>query len=225
MRIVPITVAIPVGPLPHHRRWLQAALESIAAQTVKPDEILLVEDGPAHQDAAHIPPGYRIAPQVRVESIPWRSGVAHAFNVGVIGSANKLVLMMGSDDELLPGCIAACWAAWERERDPYGYYYLGVKYHDGQQQNTPCNAAMVHKDLWHSTGGYPPEAGVGACDTWLISLLMSRPDIGALIAVDPQSVHYRYRDHPDTATATSRPYWGLITQARDYWVQSWEKPC
>ena len=107
MLSVPITVVIPVGPHPANIAWLGEALESIALQSVWPEEILLIQD---RETLEIFEP--TSGPPVRIWKAPWRLGVAHAFNFGVALANTQLILMMGSDDRLLPDCLAACWAHW-----------------------------------------------------------------------------------------------------------------
>lgn len=202
MTTVPITVSIPVGPNPSNRRWLREAIESAREQTMQPEEILLIDDG-ANLDEADYP-------GVRIYKAPWKLGVAHAFNFGVALAYNDLVIMLGSDDQLLQTCVEHCWRAWEEINDPHGYYYMAVVYHDGREQNTPCNAAMVHKDLWHLTGGFPVEASVGMCDNVLISLMMaSQGRLGQIYAIGTEPIYW-YRAHSETDTAMRTGHWHHI---------------
>lgn len=202
----PISVVIPVGPHPHNTRWLHECIDSVRHQSVMPREILLIDDG-AQLD----PERWR---GVRCWRAPWRSGVAHAFNFGVALANSRLVVMLGSDDKLLPRCIEECWNTWQRLEDPLGYYYLPVEYADGRTQNVPCNAAMVHKALWQHTGGFPVESAVGACDTVLISMIMAgNGRYGHLHSVSDTPLYW-YRNHAETDTETRRGWHGIAAQVR-----------
>lgn len=208
---MPITIAIPVGPNPSNVEWLGECLASIAEQTVTPDEILIIDDG-ANLDPAEYP-------AVRIWPTPWQSGVAHAFNYGVALAKNDLVLMLGSDDRLMPHAIQACQWAWDHWHDPLGYYYFIIEYESGRFQDIPCNGAFVHKELWKRTGGFPVEAAMGACDTWLISLLYaSKGRAGNLYQISPAPLYW-YRDHPQTDTVQRGAWMGMIVTARNIWVE------
>lgn len=194
---VPITVSIPVGPHPSNQRWLGECLLSIEKQTESPSEILIIDDG------ANLEP----IEGVRIWKTPWASGVAHAFNFGVALAQNDLVIMLGSDDRLLPKAIERCWQAWERIKDPLGYYAMTIVYNDGREQTTPCNAAMVHKQLWRHTGGFPIESAVGMCDSVLLSMMMAtRGKMGNIHSIAPEPIYW-YREHNETDTAQRRPVW------------------
>ena len=207
----PITIAIPVGPNPANVQWLHEALESIEQQTELPGEVLLIDDG-AHLDPARYP-------GCRIWATPWPSGVAHAFNAGVALAAYDLVIMLGSDDRLLPHAVATCWQFWQGVRDPHGYYAMPVVYDDGREQLDPCNAAMVHKDLWKLTGGFPVEAAIGACDTWLISKIwVGKGTQGSLYTVGDRPLYW-YRDHAATDTHQRAATWDLLVQYRDLWLR------
>lgn len=213
--IAPITVSIPVGPHPSNRRWLQEAIDSLAEQTVQPEEILLVLDGGSHDITMSLTTP--LWPAISEHITPWPSGVANAFNVGVAVARNELVVMLGSDDKLLPHAIEHAWAAWIHFRDRHGYYYFGVEYSDGKQQNLPCNAAMVSKELWKHTGGFPIEGAVGACDTLLISKMMAaKGRLGHLWSIFDLSrtCDYWYRQHDETDTRVRGKWAGVIDQIR-----------
>jgi len=213
MTTVPITVAIPVGPHPSNTRWLGECLASIAEQTALPDEVLIIDDG-ANLDAS-----YAIA--ARTYRAPWKLGVAHAFNFGVALAKNDLVIMLGSDDRLMPDAVQACWQTWQQIHDPHGYYYLPVQYHDGRLQHVPCNAAMVHKGLWDLTGGFPIEGSVGACDTLLINKMqVANGRLGTLYPVGAEAHPlYWYRAHEETDTNTRRKWHGVVAVIRNMLIE------
>lgn len=208
MITVPITVAIPVGPHPSNTRWLGECLASVAEQTMLADEVLIIDDG------AHLESSYSLT--ARVWQTPWPSGVAHAFNYGVALARHDLVIMLGSDDRLLPDAVATCWQAWRQIGDPLGYYYLPILYHDGRTQHVPCNAAMVNKALWRHTGGFPIEGAVGACDTLLINKMqVAQGRLGSLYPVGEEGHPlYWYRAHEETDTTTRRKWHGVVAVIR-----------
>jgi hypothetical protein len=206
----PITVSIPVGPNPSNVRWLGECLNSLWHQTLKPAEVLLIDDGA----------NLGLMPGLSIWKSPWRLGVTHAFNFGVALAQNNLVVMLGSDDWLHPEAIERAYVAWNDIRDPMGYYGFIVKYADGRIQYDPCNGAMVTKDLWQATGGFPIEAAIGACDTWLISLLMiSNGRFGNLHQIGPEP-YYFYRNHSDTDTVTRPISMDVVAIARDAWLKA-----
>ncbi len=215
----PITVVVPVGPNPAYRDYLGECLESIRAQA---DEILVIDDmaNLTQED---------VGLDVTLWKTPWLSGVAHAFNFGVALAKHDLVFMLGSDDVLLPGCLADCVAAYGAYQDPLGYYYVDVRYSDGREQSLACHAAMVTKALWRHNGGFPVESAVGAPDTILISIMLAaKGAAGHLIHVGSQLPPYWYRLHDQTDTvARSRPFFGAIKAVRDYYTEEavqWSKP-
>lgn len=146
----PISVVIPVGPEPHHRAFLDECLASVAAQTLAPDEVVVVESDLGAAEAwlrTAYPDGLKLVDGPRERTI------AEAFNLGVRESANDLVFLLGSDDLIYPRCIERCWQAWQAAPHALGWYFVGVRQSDGYEQNTPCLAAMVTKALWAESGG------------------------------------------------------------------------
>ena len=225
-----ITVVIPVGPDPIYRKYLPEAIESVQQQTLPPAEILFIDD------QAHLPTEWHDRTwdhhhsdfdiDSRVWRTPWLSGVAHSFNFGVALANHDLVFMMGSDDRLLPDCLSDCWRAFQDTGGKPGYYWVDVVYSDdGEEQALPCNAAMVHKDTWRTSGGFPVESAVGPCDTMLVSILTVHGGAGALYHVESAAPPYWYRRHDQTYSRTrgSRffPVWSAV---RNTVTELWTPP-
>ncbi len=221
-----ITVVIPVGPDPIYRQYLNDAIESVKQQTLPPNELLFIDDqarlpvGPTKWATAH---GMII--ERRVWKTPWLSGVAHSFNFGVALAAHDLVFMMGSDDRLEPHCLQDCIDAYHANGAKPAYYYVDVKYSDGPEQSAPCNAAMVHKEMWRASGGFPVESAVGAGDTMLISILLTHKLAGQLYHVESETPPYWYRKHDETYSRTrGSKFFAAVTPVRDTVTKLWTPP-
>lgn len=89
---VSVVVAVKNG-----ERFLAAALDSIAAQTVQPLEILVVDGDSVDQtkSIALSRSGVRVVPQTG-------AGIANAYNTGIRASAGELVAFLSHDDLWLP---------------------------------------------------------------------------------------------------------------------------
>ncbi len=222
-----ITVAIPVGPEKHHQAYLEECLASVAEQTVKPDEVLLIDDMaglPWRMDCRQgsFPPQEDYV--VNVWRSPWRLGVGQAFNFGVALAENDLVFMLGGDDKLLPRCLEECLAAYEKHHRTDRYYGVGVEYSDDREdQYLLCNAAMVTKGFWKLTGGFPLESASGAPDAALISIL-SVNGLPSSVIVNETEPLYWYRVHDECDTAQRGPWQGVIIETRDLLTKLWKPP-
>ena len=238
-----VTVAIPVGPLPAHQRWLLEAVESVRAQTMRAN-ILLIDDmadvprwcGGHWQrwEVEDVDPAKNLDPAMEhcwggslagcyLWAAPWHLGVAHAFNFGVALAPDDLVFMLGADDELEPECLERCVEAWEATGRQDAYFWVPITYMDtGEQQGLACNAAMVTKGLWRRTGGFAPESAVGAPDAAFISSMLAHHPEALVRASGPPL--YRYRRHGDTDTATRGPWQGAILESRRLLTELWSPP-
>ena len=214
-----ITVIIPVGPQPVYRKYLQECLDSIKKQTVRPTEVLLVDDMAHLRDWGLDTNGLT----VKVHENAWNLGNPASKNVGVAVARNPLCLMIGSDDKLHPWCIADLTHSWEVFQEPLGYYWCDVEYDNGDCQAVPCGGAMVHKALWQETGGYPLKSVVGADDSIFIDLLAVR-GLAKLIHVKSKNPPIWCRRHDQSLTAKNGPWWQVIPKAREIIVAEWEKP-
>lgn len=228
-----ITVVLPIGPFRDDTAYLKECLVSIREQTLKPHELIVVADRSGVLLAHEIHPFLNPDDDpYRQGAIPtsiiqhyWRLGCAASWNQGVGASCTECVFLMGADDTLEPTALEECWATYSRIGDPLGYYYLGVKYSTGEVQDVPCNAAMVTKSLWKHTGGFPPEAGVGAPDALLISILMGQgARAGNLHAVADGTPLYNVRVHAAQETRRTGKYHQQIIAIRDIATRTWEPP-
>lgn len=192
-------------------------MNSIWSQIIPPSEVLLINDGGPRLDSTE---SYRIP--IRVYENPCNLGVVASLNIGVAKASNDLILLGCADDELLKNCILECWTAWEVHKYDLGYYYLGVKYSTGEEQNCACGAAMVTKKLWRYTGGFPPQCAVGAADHIFLSALIAGSRDGysdARIIQVSKDLTYWYRQHE--GTETRRNIWPAIDAVRDWHTVNW----
>lgn len=222
-----ISIAIPVGPNPVYKEYLAECLESVSKQRMLPKQVIIIDDQAKLDSHKDIYPYLDRRIQLVLWGTPWLSGVAHAFNFGVALATQELVLMLGSDDKLNEWAVNDCVRTYRAHPDPLGYYYLDVEYSDGRGvQNLPCNAAMVHKNMWKASGGFPVESAIGQPDTMLISILYKHSEAGHLIHVESNDKPpYWYRVHAGTVTSNYKPgLEAVFTDVRDCLTATWTKP-
>ena len=106
---VPVTVVIPAYRAADH---LADSLESVRAQTLSIDEIIVVLDGP-DDAAADIARSYG----VRVLEHDVNRGVSAARNTGIRASANEWIALLDADDMWKAEKIARQWTVVERYDD------------------------------------------------------------------------------------------------------------
>lgn len=82
--------------------WLKEAVESILNSTVKPDEVVLVVDGPIPQVIDDIVTEYESNPIFKVIRLVENQGHGNARRTGLENCSNDLVALMDSDDISLP---------------------------------------------------------------------------------------------------------------------------
>ncbi len=90
-------------------RWLPGVLESVAAQTVAPDEVLVVDDGSTDGSAA-LAAGYD---GVRVLALETNRGFARAANAGLAAVTAEAVALVNTDVVLAPDWLERAVAALE----------------------------------------------------------------------------------------------------------------
>ncbi|NEU14579.1 glycosyltransferase [Methylobacterium sp. BTF04] len=96
-----------VIPLYNHEKYIKETLSSVLAQTVRPDEIIVLDDGSSDG-------GWKIAEQVlsgvsgaRVDR-QYNQGAHNSINTAIAASRGDLVAVLNSDDSFLPWKIARC---------------------------------------------------------------------------------------------------------------------
>lgn len=229
-----ISVVIPVGPRPIHQTWLPECLASVAVQTLRPTDVVIVDDM-ADLATEQLEPLGGIP--ARIVRNAWRLGVGSSLNCGVALAANELVFLLAADDWLEPDCLESCVAEWQARADPIGYYHVTVRYRvepgyvpavelpPGGLQDLPCGAAMVTKKLFRHTGGFPVESGSGSPDAALISILIGQKgEAGNLYHVRQGTPLYNVRFHLGQESGMVGPWWNVIIQTRDLVTKLWQSP-
>ena len=100
---LPFTVLISVYEK-ENENYLNDALLSIEHQTVKPDEIIIVEDGPLPSRLTKVISNYKNLTAISVKSIKLKKnhGLGYALRYGVNGASYNLIARMDSDDICVP---------------------------------------------------------------------------------------------------------------------------
>ena len=96
--------------IPNHNgeRWLSGVLESIAAQTVAPADVLVVDDGSTDGSLALLSERH---PDVRVLALGVNGGFARAVNAGVAAVSAEAVALVNTDVLLAPDWLERALAA------------------------------------------------------------------------------------------------------------------
>jgi len=225
-----ITVCIAVGPKPAYRKYFQECLDSLKVQTVMPTEVLIVDDMARLEEWEGLDFGDL---PISLYKNAWLSGPVWSYNFGIVMAKNGLIMMLGSDDKLHPWAVADCLRAWEQHQDPIGYYWCDVEYSTGEFQSCPSGPAMVTKQLWLNSGGFPPPSAVGAADSTFISILLSHTEAGHLIKVESEKPPWWYRVHDETMSAEWGSFQPAIFNVRSElsihwkhpdWAKDWKRP-
>lgn len=242
-----ISVVIPVGPDPVYLDYLPECIESIRAQIFEYSiHIVLINDGADlsllpewvswreyildHEKEFSPMRGVPIG-QTLIEhriklsywKTPWNVGVADAFNFGIALSPTELVFMLGSDDKMMPTCLEEVVKEYEKQEQADAWYNVTIVTESGEEAWIPNNTAAVTKGLWKWLGGYPPAAGVGACDALALSILMKHaPE--KIIQVKQGTPLCWLREGPHQDTRKNMGYYatsGVIEKIREMEMLRW----
>lgn len=223
----PISIVIPVGPQKAYRNYLRECIDSITDQIQQEDQIIVVDDMADLTDTevwGYHPLFYN--EKAIIVKNDWLLGCADSWNRGVSLAANDLVLLMGSDDKLLPGCLDALRETYEENEGKAAWYNLTMEITEGEDIGVHTvfnNAAAVTKELWKLTGGFPP-SGFAAPDALMISIMMVHMS-DRLIQVKEGTPLYwaRVHEQQDTRRMAAPLSWEVI-QIRNFETERWEQP-
>lgn len=135
-----VTFVVPVGP--GHARYVQAALDSIEAQTDRRWECVVVNDSGEPLDLS-------FTPWVRLVETPGGMGAAYARNRGIEAARARLVAFLDADDLLEPAFLARTLRAHSRTgRYVYTDWVSLNKENRFEGHETP---EYVPQDVFHKT--------------------------------------------------------------------------
>lgn len=195
--------------------YLRQCLDSLSGQTLPPDEIVLVKDGPLTPELDCVIDEYaRKHPEMKVVALPQNRGLGCALNEGLKHCSFSLVARMDTDDIAKPERfekqirvftehpeVDVC-SAWIEEFYDDPRQVVSVKKLPEHQQEIlryarkrcPVNhpATMFRKEKVLEAGGYPPIPMYEDYGLWVRMLAR-----GCRFYNLPESVLY-FRTSPDT---------------------------
>ena len=83
-------------------KYFRESINSMLKQTVKPDEIVLVKDGPLSVELEEVLDEYKDEPILKVHELKENVGLGKALNIGLLKCRNDIVARMDTDDISLP---------------------------------------------------------------------------------------------------------------------------
>ncbi len=212
-----MTVSV-IIPSYNRAQTLARALDSVLAQTLPPDEIILVDDG-STDDTARLLQQY---PQVQ-RLYQENQGVSAARNAGIRAATGDWIALLDSDDAWLPAKLAQQLQALQHTDQPYrlchseeiwirnGVRVNAMRKHakSGGWIFTRClplcvispSAALLHRSLFDDYGFF--DTHLPACEDYDLWLRICAHE--PVLFVD-QALVVKYGGHADQL---SRHDWGL----------------
>lgn len=156
--------------------YLEACLKSLILQTVKADELVLVEDGPISTEMELIIDNFRLELNIVSVRLKRNIGLAGALNAGLYHCLYEIIIRMDADDIALPDRInmqmeymrsnpkvtasSGCIEEFNDEGQTLSYRILPLKHGDlisFAKQRSPLShpAVVFRKSAIISVGGYP----------------------------------------------------------------------
>lgn len=210
-----VSVVIPTYNRAH---TLPRALDSVLTQSLRPTEIIAVDDG--SDDATEELIRHRY-PSVRYMNQP-NAGVSSARNLGIECARNEWIALLDSDDAWLPTKLAAQRDVLAVQPDRRLCHTEEIWIRNGRRVNpmrkhaksggwifAQClprcvispSAALFHRSLWEEAGGF--DVSLPACEDYDLWLRVCSREPVAFVA-RPQIL--KYGGHDDQL---SHKHWGM----------------
>jgi glycosyltransferase involved in cell wall biosynthesis len=163
-----------IVPVYNHERYIGAALASVLGQSVRPREILCIDDGSTDGSARVVEVIAREYSEIRFWSRPNR-GAHHTLNEGIDAAVGTYVAILNSDDVFHPGRLARCLAVLDA-RPNVDVVGTGIDFVDGEGRRI--------KNPWYEAAcAFHREAGDLGLALVHANLLMTTSNVVARRAV------------------------------------------
>ena len=97
--------------------WFKQAIDSLLNQTIQPDEIVVVADGPLTLQLNTVLSRYKNSRIISVVRLKRNQGLGNALNIGIERAKNELIGRMDSDDIAIPNRFQLQLAEFEKHSD------------------------------------------------------------------------------------------------------------
>ena len=139
-----------VIPLYNHEEYIEAALESVWAQSLRPAEIIVIDDGSSDGSADTVRRLCELHPEIVFWSWP-NQGAHHTLNAAIHRATGDFVAILNSDDCYHPERLAACLAIVKS--DPaVDVVTTGVSFMDHAGRDTPNSWYEEARAFYHEQG-------------------------------------------------------------------------
>lgn len=103
-------------PLYNHEQYIDAALDSVLAQTLQPTEIIVIDDGSHDGSLLRVQRRAELEPRIMVWSHP-NQGAHYTINAGLKRATGQYVAILNSDDCYHPQRMETCLQALEQDAE------------------------------------------------------------------------------------------------------------
>jgi len=168
-------------PLYNGAEWIESTLQHLLDQTVRPSEIIVVDDGSSDNGAQIV----RQIAQANGDLIRLHrkanQGVGHTRNVGIQMSSGDLILLLDQDDLLQPEALEKHLEVWETEPTAQitrgnekmvlveGHSYpswLKAETLDVVRIGTNFSSFVIHRSLFDTVGPLDESYSMGSDTDW-----------------------------------------------------------
>jgi SAM-dependent methyltransferase len=214
-----------VVPLYNYAQYVREALDSVAAQTVRELDVIVVDDC-STDNSLNVAKTWLIANQHKFNHVALlqnkrNAKLSRTRNSGICYADAELVLPLDADNQLLPSCVERCIALLDETNAALAYPTIEmfgdraglITEHDWDAARLQCGnyidaMAMFRKACWLTVGGYSPiEHGWEDYDLWCKFVeagfwAVRVPEVTARYRVHGQSMLHTVTEVPENRERT-----------------------
>ncbi len=145
-----VTVVIPT----HNRPALVSrAVKSVLQQSIRPKEIIVVDDGSDAQTQDAINSMVTLLPNLRVIRLDPSEGASSARNVGIAAATSELVAFLDDDDEWMPGKLERQLLAYTNRNSIVTCGAVVMTGDNRRRSGHRAGAISLRRLLWENVAG------------------------------------------------------------------------
>ena len=199
--VIAVSVVIPCH---NSATFLAETVQSVAEQTFRDFEVVLVDDGSTDRTLALIDDLIAMRPELRMRVIAQaRGGVAAARNAGIAAAIGRFILPLDADDLIAPDMLADCARMLDAnpadgivccDRQDFGDIEQRVEAGSFELErlkyfNQVAYCSMYRREVWLATGGY--RCNVDGFDDWDFWIAAAARGVTAMHLPRPHLKHRR----------------------------------
>lgn len=205
-------------PVRNRAKFIERALDSVAAQTYPSKEIIVVDDASTDTTADVVRNATKRIPNIRLVSLEKNVGASEARNIGARRAHSEIIAFLDSDDKWYEQKLEKQIREFERGKDVVAVFSGSrVIYKDRSFGHVPApevtladlyysnklsttSSALISRSAFVQVGGFDPS--LPSCEDW--DLFLRLAEIGRIRVVQEELIEFFNHDEKRISNTKSR---------------------